>query len=295
MLWVPDGTVRVNGGEPDGRPDRAGWRDAGEVGLSGWFQAVRERGRTGMLAELIENATTFSRPDTTVTVATTGAANGHVVEIEDKGTGMSDDQLAGANQILADPPAVDSALSQRLGLHVVARLAKRHDIRVQLRHSWYGGVTALVLLPAHLLARPSDQTGTAVREAGQVTHHVRSPVPQAAAVAVMPPPLGGTGQPASARQLPLRGHAPQPASQGPVPSHELRGTQEQWWQPEPPPNSDEANAPPTSGGLPLRIRRATRALRPVGRPPRATEWGDSAGSDRPPQHGPPEDRPPPGP
>jgi signal transduction histidine kinase len=112
-----------------------------------------------LLAELIENATVFSQSDTRVTVAGTPAANGHVVEIEDKGIGMSDDELMRANQLLADPPAVDSALSQRLGLHVVARLAERHGLRIQLRHSWYNGVTALVLLPDRLLVYPATDTG----------------------------------------------------------------------------------------------------------------------------------------
>jgi hypothetical protein len=45
---------------------------------------------------------------------------------------------------------IDFALSRMLGLYVVARLAQRYNIKVQLRHSWYGGVTALVLLPLGL-------------------------------------------------------------------------------------------------------------------------------------------------
>ena len=78
----------------------------------------------------------------------------HVIEIEDQGIGMSEEEMTQANQRLAEPPAVDLALSQRVGLHVVARLAKRHSIRVQLRHSWYGGVVALILLPNDILVRP---------------------------------------------------------------------------------------------------------------------------------------------
>ena len=104
---------------------------------------------------------------------------------------MSDDELMRANQLMADPPAVDSALSQRLGLHVVARLAMRHGIRVQLRHSWYNGVTALVLLPARLLVYPATETGTIDWGAGQPTHPAWSAVPRGGAVAVMPPPWPG--------------------------------------------------------------------------------------------------------
>jgi signal transduction histidine kinase len=104
-----------------------------------------------MLAELLENATSFSPPGTTVRVAGQPAATGYVVEIEDRGLGMSDEELLDANQRLANPPVVDLAVSRMLGLFVVGRLAQRYGIRVQLRHSWYGGVTALVLVPSALL------------------------------------------------------------------------------------------------------------------------------------------------
>jgi len=108
-----------------------------------------------LLAELIENATSFSPPHTKVHVAGQKTATGHVVEIEDRGIGMSDAELLEANERLSSPPAMDLALSQRLGLFVVARLAEHHGIKVQLRHSWYGGVTALVWLPEGLIAQPA--------------------------------------------------------------------------------------------------------------------------------------------
>src|SRR6266545_1259150 len=104
-----------------------------------------------LLAELLENATSFSPPGTSVRVAGQPAATGYVLEIEDRGLGMSDEELLDANQRLANPPVVDFAVSRMLGLFVVGRLAQRYGIRVQLRHSWYGGVTALVLLPSALL------------------------------------------------------------------------------------------------------------------------------------------------
>ena len=109
-----------------------------------------------LLAELVENATSFSPPGTVVQIAGQPAAAGYVVEIEDRGLGMTDEELVEANRRLADPPAIDAAVSQRLGLFVVGRLAKRHGIKVQLRHSWYGGVTALVLLPSALTIPSSD-------------------------------------------------------------------------------------------------------------------------------------------
>jgi hypothetical protein len=107
-----------------------------------------------LLAELIENATSFSPPGTRVQIATQQAATGYVLEIEDRGLGMSDQELLDANRRLANPPAIDFAVSRVLGLYVVGRLARRHGVKVQLRHSWYGGVTALAMLPTSLIARP---------------------------------------------------------------------------------------------------------------------------------------------
>jgi HAMP domain-containing protein len=107
-----------------------------------------------LLAELIENATAFSPPETKIQVAGQAVPHGYVIEIEDRGLGMSDEELIRANERLADPPEIDFALSRVLGLYVVGRLAQRHGIKVQLRHSWYGGVTALTLLPHALLSWP---------------------------------------------------------------------------------------------------------------------------------------------
>jgi signal transduction histidine kinase len=118
-----------------------------DLGVAG--QAVSDI--VHLLAELIENATAFSHPETKVTVAGEPTAAGYVLEIEDRGIGMSDEELAAANQRLEQPPSIDLGLSRRLGLYVVAKLAARHGIKVQLRHSWFGGLTALVKLPQVLL------------------------------------------------------------------------------------------------------------------------------------------------
>jgi hypothetical protein len=110
-----------------------------------------------LLAELIENATRFSPPGTVIRIGGQPSATGHVIEIEDRGIGMSDVELERANQRLAEPPAVDAAVARQLGLAVIGRLARRHDIRVQLRHSFYGGITALVLLPSRLTSSTTMQ------------------------------------------------------------------------------------------------------------------------------------------
>jgi hypothetical protein len=107
-----------------------------------------------LLAELVENATAFSPPNTKVQIAGQAVPHGYVIEIEDRGLGMSDEELIQANDRLANPPEIDFALSRVLGLYVVGRLGQRHGIKVQLRHSWYGGVTALTLLPHALLVWP---------------------------------------------------------------------------------------------------------------------------------------------
>jgi HAMP domain-containing protein len=112
------------------------------------------------LAEVIENAISFSPPGTKVQVAGQPVSNGYVLEIEDRGLGMSDEELVEANERLANPPMIDFALSRTMGLFVVGRLAQRYGIRVQLRHSWYGGVTALVLLPPSITIRGQAQETT---------------------------------------------------------------------------------------------------------------------------------------
>jgi PAS domain S-box-containing protein len=115
-----------------------------------------------LLAELVENATSFSSPTTWVEVSGGPTANGYVLEIEDHGIGMSDAELAEANRRLAAPLAADIADEARMmGFHVVGRLAARHGIRVQLRHGWFGGITALVLLPAVLLGSTGEQPAKA--------------------------------------------------------------------------------------------------------------------------------------
>ena len=105
-----------------------------------------------LLAELIENASAFSPANTEVTIKAERVGKGFVVEVEDRGIGMSDEQLAAVNDKLANPPEFDPADSDRLGLFVVARLAAKHGIKITLRPSPYGGTQAIVLLPHAVVA-----------------------------------------------------------------------------------------------------------------------------------------------
>ncbi|OLZ67013.1 hypothetical protein AV521_25920 [Streptomyces sp. IMTB 2501] len=101
-----------------------------------------------LLAELLENATSFSSPQTKVKVTGHALPDGRVlIEIHDTGIGLSPEDLAAINERLASPPTVDVSVSRRMGLFVVGRLSQRHGIRIQLRPSDSGGTTALVMLP----------------------------------------------------------------------------------------------------------------------------------------------------
>ncbi|WP_405106574.1 nitrate- and nitrite sensing domain-containing protein [Micromonospora sp. NBC_01405] len=103
-----------------------------------------------LFAELLENATAFSRPDTVVFVAARSEGPGALVELTDRGLGMSPAALAEANEVLASPPAADVAASERMGLFVVSHLAARHAVQVRL-HPREDGLVALVRIPAALL------------------------------------------------------------------------------------------------------------------------------------------------
>ncbi|MFG1682595.1 nitrate- and nitrite sensing domain-containing protein [Nonomuraea sp. NPDC049269] len=105
-----------------------------------------------LLAELVENALSFSPRETRVTVSGSRIDGGGVMlSITDSGIGMTVEELGQANDRLVDAPIVDVSVSRRMGLFVVARLAHRHGIRVQLRPHGSGGLTAMVLMPETLV------------------------------------------------------------------------------------------------------------------------------------------------
>lgn len=110
---------------------------------------------THVLAELTENAVRFSPPEANVTIRTRpylGMPGAAVLTVEDWGVGMRAEDMATANDLLAHPQDVDLSVSQRLGLHVVARLAARHNIQASLTSTPGTGVTAVVVLPAAIFA-----------------------------------------------------------------------------------------------------------------------------------------------
>ena len=111
-----------------------------------------------LIAELVENATLFSPPNTPVRLTGDLVGNGFAVEIEDRGLGMSEEKLAEINHRLANPPEFDLSDSDQLGLFVAGRLARRHGIRISMRTNPYGGSTAIVLIPHNLVVPGEGDT-----------------------------------------------------------------------------------------------------------------------------------------
>ncbi len=160
-----------------------------------------------LLAELLENATSFSSPQTKVRVTGHALPDGRVlIEIHDTGIGLSPEDLADINERLANPPTVDVSVSRRMGLFVVGRLSLRHGIRIQLRPSDSGGTTALVMLPVDVTqGGGKTKPGTAGR--GQ-----------------QPGMPGGSGGPVAAGMGagPGNGQVGRPPQRGQVPASEPR-------------------------------------------------------------------------
>ncbi|WP_063889700.1 nitrate- and nitrite sensing domain-containing protein [Streptomyces rubellomurinus] len=107
-----------------------------------------------VLAELMENATTFSKPPTPVDVRAAMVGRGLAIEIEDRGLGMEPDQYLAANELMNRPPRTDvltRAEDVRLGFHVIARLAAHTGLKIEFRPSAFGGTRVVVLVPDELV------------------------------------------------------------------------------------------------------------------------------------------------
>src|SRR6202012_4656260 len=157
-----------------------------------------------LVAEIVENATTFSPEDTQVYVTGQPLTSGGVLlDITDNGVGISEQEMAHANWRLDNPPVVDVAVSRRMGLFVVGRLAARHGVRVRLRHAQSGGLTALIWLPESVAAPDSSQPLGRLRKFEADDY---GPAPSLSA-----PPVGGFGGGPGTATLPP---APMPAGSG---------------------------------------------------------------------------------
>ncbi|MEV0237083.1 nitrate- and nitrite sensing domain-containing protein [Nonomuraea sp. NPDC050786] len=156
--------------------DRVSIQVQSDVAIAG--QAVTDA--VHLLAELIENAVSFSPQETKVIISSSRIDGGSLMlSVTDHGIGMTPEELSEANWRLANPPVVDVSVSRRMGLFVVGRLALRHSIRVQLRRQDIGGLTAMVLVPPALLTAvpgpaPAPQR---VQVPAQATRPPAAPIP----------------------------------------------------------------------------------------------------------------------
>jgi signal transduction histidine kinase len=187
-----------------------------------------------MIAELAENATIYSPPNTPVRVHGDVVGRGFAVEIEDRGLGISEEKLAEINSDFENPPQFDLSGSEQLGLFVAGQLAKRHDIRITLQGSPFGGTTAVVLIPKALVVDGAEDGGApalptaperpirlASRHAARSNGMIAEPAAITRPSALMPPaePVPGTETdlPAAA-ELPPAGLPPAdlPAASAPA-------------------------------------------------------------------------------
>ncbi|MFJ8693093.1 sensor histidine kinase [Streptomyces roseolilacinus] len=148
-----------------------------------------------LLAELVENATLFSAPHTTILLRAQYVTAGLAVEVEDRGLGMPLAEQEKMNALLCDPDQVNVAhLLQdgRIGLYVVSALARRHGIAVRLQSNIYGGVQAVLVIPQGLLgadpANPHQPGRPQPAVSGDTRATTAGAVPAGAAPAAVPAP-----------------------------------------------------------------------------------------------------------
>ncbi|MBT2210276.1 nitrate- and nitrite sensing domain-containing protein [Actinomadura sp. NEAU-AAG7] len=246
----------------------------GPLGLAG--RAVGDV--THLLAELIENAVSFSPPDTVVQVSGNLVANGFAIDIEDRGLGMTDERLAEINERIADPPEFNLQSSVQLGLYVVSRLAGRYGLQVSLKRSAYGGTTAVVVIPKELVVEQEQgpapagartRNGLEVRRPAAVGAPSATPSgglltvapdrpaqPSGPALVAVPPPASEPAEPAEEPEPEAPAGPPAPAGAvdgGPLATTTDAPTSEAEDQ------SPVAELSTTPSGLPVRVPQANLA------------------------------------
>ncbi|WP_460343460.1 sensor histidine kinase [Actinoallomurus acanthiterrae] len=271
-----------------------------------------------LLSELIENAVSFSPPYTQAEISGRRVARGYVIEIEDHGLGLTDELLQSLNDRVSDPPEFNLSSSVHLGLYVVGRLAERYDVRVTLKHSSYGGTTAVVLVPRELIVEtppddlePKKETRIAARKR-PLAVGAPAATPMGTAVATASPvqspdesheaddesstefenePLGTTpdGLPRRRRKTPVRRPAANPAGASrpvapvtaltPVPHDSPEAASDGEDDAPTPVSSEESHTP---SGLPIRVPQASIAppLRTDGSPAASADEDRNADTDR---------------
>jgi Nitrate and nitrite sensing/HAMP domain len=229
-----------------------------------------------LIAELAENATTFSPPHTPVRIHGDIVGRGFAVEVEDRGLGMGEEKLAKINHDLAHPPQFDLSGSEQLGLFVAGQLARRHDIRITLQSSPYGGITAVALIPKALIVDDAEALAAsdrAIRLTGR--HHAalnHGLIAEPETLAQLSGPTSATDvQNGPAAELPPGPGEDTPA--GPIAQRDSVFT------PRPPRVTTDSRVAPTElteMGLPVRVRQASLAPQLRDRGPAAAEPAQKA-------------------
>jgi signal transduction histidine kinase len=164
-----------------------------------------------VIAELVENALSFSPPDADVEVYGRRDDHGYVLTIIDSGIGMHEDELERANELISSASALTLAPSRFLGHYVVAQLARRHELSVHLAASPASGLTAMMLLPAALLGiknapsveAPEATAATDTPSTGEAERPVVAlPRRESATETAPPAPSRGAGAPIAFRAAP---------------------------------------------------------------------------------------------
>ncbi|CAL9650386.1 sensor histidine kinase [Streptomyces sp. enrichment culture] len=177
-----------------------------------------------LLAELVENATLFSAPQTQVLMRASLVTSGLAVEVEDRGLGMPVGEQDRMNALLADPDQVNVArllADGRIGLFVVSQLAKRHGITVRLQTNIYGGVQAVLVVPQALLGtEPGAPPGGAARPAQAAGAEPVPGTPSRQQLLAVPPTAPQAPGPSTTPHVPAPGlptlDAPAPAAPTPA-------------------------------------------------------------------------------
>jgi signal transduction histidine kinase len=169
-----------------------------------------------LIAELAENATIFSPPNAPVRIHGDIVGRGFAIEIEDRGLGIAEEKLAKINHDFERPPQFDLSGSEQLGLFVAGQLARRHEIRVTLQPSPYGGITAIVLIPKALIVDDAEASALAASErasrlTGRPVSLNHGMIAEPAALAQLGASISGDGQPGATAELP-----PGPAADTPA-------------------------------------------------------------------------------
>ncbi|MEU8800614.1 ATP-binding protein [Spirillospora sp. NPDC048819] len=176
-----------------------------------------------LLAELIENATKFSPPQTQVLIRVETVSAGLAIEVEDRGLGIPRGDQRRLNSLLADPDRADTEellKDGRIGLLVVSALARRHKTRVQLQGNVYGGTQAIVVIPKELDGSETEEAevrpqAAAVRPRPTQPLAASTSAPTADEAADRPPAPAPAPAPASTSAVPAPASVPAPATAQP--------------------------------------------------------------------------------